>query len=87
MPSFGSAKARRSENGIATDALEAEPVPAIHPVLVTVPENLLVGRVVERRGLPTRPLHRCLLPGRKAPISRLGIPELALPVKLLTLLS
>jgi hypothetical protein len=64
-----------------------ELVPAICLVLVAIPENPLVGRVVERRGLPTRPLHRHLLPGRKALVSRLGIPELVLSVKLLTLLS
>jgi hypothetical protein len=85
IPGIGSAKA--SANGIATEAPEAELVPAIHPVLVAILENPLVGRVVERRGLPTRPLHRCLLPGRKAPVSRLGIPELAQLVKLLMLLS
>jgi hypothetical protein len=70
-----------------TEALEAELVPATRPVPVAIPENPLEGRVVERRGLPTRPLRRHLLPGREAPVSRLGIPELALPVKLLMLLS
>jgi hypothetical protein len=46
-----------------TEAPEVELVLAIYPVLVAVLENPLVGRVVERRGLPTRPLLRHLLLG------------------------
>jgi hypothetical protein len=81
------AKVRRSANGIATEALVAEPVPAMHPVLVAVPENPLVGWVAEGRGLPTRPLTpQRLLPEQKALVRKLRILGLVQPVKRLTLL-
>jgi hypothetical protein len=87
-PSTGSAKAKRSARGIETEGLVLEATLATRLVIPTVLETPLVGRrVAERRGLPTRTLLRHLLPDRKVQVSRLGIPELVRPVKLLTLLS